>query len=53
MTLIVGQKGDCEGKLRFKLKFISLSITGDVGNISSAVTVKIHEGRDQRNLVSG
>lgn len=49
----MGQRGDCEGRLQFKLKLVILSITGDMGNISSAVTVKIHEGRDQRNLVSG
>lgn len=47
----MGQRGDCEGRLRFKLKLVS--VAGDAGNVSSAATVKTHEGRDQRTLVSG
>lgn len=52
MTLVVGQRGDGEGRLRLKLKRVTLNVTGDTGSISSAVTVKTREGRDQRNLVS-
>lgn len=51
-TLIAGQRGDCKRRLQFKLNSVILSITGDMGSISSAVTVKTRERCDQTNLVS-